>query len=239
VVTEADITEEPSPTNVTASSVSVSTRSYLGWDFGTTNQNTVFWRVDSDGGATLLHSEGRIIMFSETIIKTNIVAVRSISELNSDNIVVDIYERTGFFIDPKLIEARQVFSRIFEETSMAARIRHSTNWINKLDRECNVAERPPGRAFGANHSDYWMDERAGYGETTGGARIFLSPVQGDHAVMQFRDRIIATTRTPQNIPVDHSRVITAFQRALDPVFPSPANSMRRDIMQNFIGALNE
>ena len=250
---EADTTDEQNPTSATVSSVREWTRSYLGVDPGAHSETSITefiggrirnifeseflgdWLVP--GPST---EERNTTMFSETIFKNNLVAVRSITN-NTDSSVfkVTIYELVRWVVPDLILLTHRRLERIFEESTMAARIRHSTNWIEKLDRQYTVSlsaydtRRP-------TTNPYWVADCAEWRDG-GMDRLFMKDVTGSlnvrTALRVFGPPNVSATGMVGDVHViPHQRVVEAFQAALDNTVPV-GTRLRNDILSEFTGRL--
>jgi hypothetical protein len=145
-------------------------------------------------------------MFTETIFKPNFVAVREIGAANADSMIVSIYEKISHSGAPELWNTALRMVRPMDG-QMAAMIRHSTNWINKLEREYRT--------------DYWNEEIQEWRAPSTVPRFFLNQ---PHDHLSFLNRMQAlsmragTSPSTPHIPVD--RVIRSLQSALDTAIPA-------------------
>jgi methylphosphotriester-DNA--protein-cysteine methyltransferase len=73
-------------------------------------------------------------MFTDIIFKDHLVAVRVINSTSAEAMTVTVYEIDGHAGVPELLHT---WARMQRQLlgGMPAQIRHSANWINKLDRE--------------------------------------------------------------------------------------------------------
>ena len=138
-------------------------------------------------------------MFSEIVFKTGLIAVKSISPFQATQVVVDIYRilSPSQPQPPELISAASTMSRLFTDSSISGTLRHSDNWINKLERA-------------GPESAVWEEESAEHGQgATGAVRLFLREIvpasQGE-----FLGRI--SSGTPRN---SVSLTAALFDEALD------------------------
>jgi len=165
-------------------------------------------------------------MFSETIFNTNIVATREISASRAESMLVNIYKIEGLLVVPEMLRTTWVLSRTFEG-EMPAMIRHSANWIQKLERE-------------QPRSEYWLECMQDYGRGCSGWKVFLRQPQ---VTVDFINRVqrefgsAVMGAAPQARVLSTAQVTTAFQRALDSGLPIGSTHLRQPIMNAFVEAL--
>jgi hypothetical protein len=160
-------------------------------------------------------------MFTELIFKNHIIAERQIVMGTADMMVVKIYDIVNRVSFPELMRGSLVFSRGFSG-GMSALIRHSANWVEKLEREYR--------------GPYWNDEREEWGISSEEQRVFF---REPTSAVEFAARVTGALGGPTTIPrtpgLSPEAVATAFQNALDH-FPVPP-SQRRNVMDLFVQGL--
>jgi hypothetical protein len=140
----------------------------------------------------------RSTMFIQTIFKSNIIATRTVSAGNTGTqIQVDIYTKATFPRLPGLFEATLRMRRLFEDRTSAANLRHSDNWINKIDRE-------------RVDSAYWNDERNEWAVVSETRTFLFQPPFNLEEFYQHLELVLtpSTTTRPAAVPGSPDRTLT-------------------------------
>jgi len=219
---------EPSPMNVIASSVEHSQNSSTDWiDWTRAVESDYDFESDyQDSLAYFCHLAGGR-MFSETIFKPNLVAVRELTSWESERMTVSIYRRDPLRGIPELIYGSLRMRRTFEE-SIAGMIRHSANWINKLDRE-------------GISSDYWNEELEEWRVDLGEPDLRCIFLNQPASAIEFMNRV--ESLTAQAAPTARSSEITPqalhriLHNALRDTFPVGVDETR--VKEAFVRRLKE
>ena len=160
-------------------------------------------------------------MFSENLFLNDIIAKRiRIPQIDlSERISTYIYVRVGQPIFSGICIAHPRMIRNFTESDLGAAINHSTNWINKLQRE-----------YG---NSYWTEQLSEYGSRHdfGDHKLFID----ERFIVSSGDitRLQEAVRPPVGTGLSPARVAMAFQAALEGHVPQ-GSLMRNAILENFI-----
>lgn len=146
-------------------------------------------------------------MFTEELHHDNIIAVRQISGFASNSMTVSIYEKVGHVVVPELLQGVLLMERAFEESNMAALIRHSYNWCEKLQREYR--------------NTYWTECIREYSVPQHGEppiRVFYKEAANTASfITRLRNTVTGTAaqipRTPQSVALSPQALQGAFVRA--------------------------
>lgn len=159
-------------------------------------------------------------MFTETIFKPNFVAVREIGAPTNDFMIVCIFEKIPFAGMPELWNTVQRMHRRFEGT-MPAMIRHSSNWISKLEREYL--------------NTYWNEESREWG-CSSSLKVFFnhpSDVPGFLSRLQNLSSRAGAISATGNRQISIEQVVRSLQDALDTAV-APGTINRSAVVHRFI-----